>query len=239
MSLFLDNDVVYKLAQMDLLEEAVQALGFTLSSVQVLNTLRFHANSRRIKKRLGEDALKKVITFIDSVNECDTPASTELLIAAEGVKGLDPGELQLLQALLDSPNEKIMITGDKNFLRAFANTSVLYDSVQKLQEKFISFEQIVLCLMGSIGFDRVKRAISNALQVNQSKQPFDMTMRICFGNVDHILEEDVRERLESYISDLRRNTLGLLLQFNTSSRTSYSSDQSSALSVCGSTGYPL
>ncbi|MBY6096164.1 hypothetical protein [Ferrimonas balearica] len=210
MSLLLDNDVVYKLTQMDLLDEAIDALGVQHDSVYVLNTLRFHAPRRRMKKRLGEEGVAKVLAFADRVKECEVAASPELLLASEGVDGLDPGELQLLQAMLDSKQKDLMLTGDKNFLTALANTPQLEGVVARLTEQFISFEQIVSALIDRLGFETVRDAVANAAEQSGDGQ-FDTAIRACFGGLRFAVEANTKDALNAYTRDLRDRTAGLLI----------------------------
>ncbi len=181
-------------------------------SIHVLATLRFQANSRRMVKRLGEECLKKVIAFADRVKECDTVASIDLVLAAEQCKGLDAGELQLLQALLDGSGDGLMLTGDKKFLNALATTPTLKDQVDQLQGRFVSLEQIVSLLIDKHGFERVRDAVANA--VEHSDDQWDSTLRSCFAGLRSAQAENVQQGLKSYIGDLKSTTKGLLWKYS-------------------------
>ncbi|WP_341502793.1 hypothetical protein [Gallaecimonas sp. GXIMD4217] len=208
MGLLLDNDIVYKLAQMDMLDGAVEALQEGHGAIYVLNTLRYQVNRKRMLKRLGEEAVQRVLAFVDSVSKCEVPASDELLLATEGVKGLDPGELQLLQALIDAPTKSLMLTGDKNFLRALASSQVAELNTERLRERFICFEQIVMLLIDTYGFERVRGAAAYAL--NQTDGKWDGTMHICFSGRENSQEANVRQGLNSNIRALIAETGSIL-----------------------------
>lgn len=171
MTLLIDNDVVHKLAQLDLLEVATPLLIKEYENLLVLNTLRYKfcssKTTNRIKqeKRYGAEVVSRIQIFIDAhVNEIDIEVTDLALIEAmvNSEDGLDIGEMQLLQAMLKSTDSS-MFTGDKRFLIALAKDENIAVLVDQIEQSFVCFEQIIIFLINNLGFDFVKERYISAL----------------------------------------------------------------------------
>lgn len=219
MTLLIDNDIVHKLAQLDLLEEATPLLIEKYGELQILNTMRFkfcpsnQAKRNRLTKRYTVEVLDRIESFIDNhATEIDCAITDMALIEAMSVSedGLDIGEMQLLQALLDG-GDAFMFTGDKRFLNALALDEHLEIHRANLEESFVCFEQIIIFLINKIGFEEVKRkycaSLENGLTV-------DGTLRLCFSGGTAAVMERVVENLEVNVSQLKQTTIHLLSNSN-------------------------
>lgn len=217
MALLIDNDVVHKLAQMDLLEPAVTILKEKYGELKILNTLKFkfcHTDSgkrSRLEKRFTKTVIDRIEAFINSgITEVDCEITDEALITAmvSSDEGLDVGEMQLLQALIDG-EESNFFTGDKRFLKALAASEKLSTTHgEKLKHCFVCFEQIMSFLIKSLGFDLVKQKYIQAKQLGLN---LDSVLRACFGGSGiEALEANVQQSLGSYVSDLMLETIDLL-----------------------------
>lgn len=217
MALLIDNDIVHKLAQLDLLEQAKPLLQEKYGDLQVLNTLRFKycpssASKRaRVIKRYTEEVVDRMQAFIDDgIREIDCVLTDLTLIEAmdESSDGLDAGEMQLLQALIDA-EEACMFTGDKRFLTALASSEGITQAhVDKLEQSFVCFEQIMCFLIKQIGFDVIKQKYIDA---KQSGIELDTALRVCFGGSGTQAQETtVQDNLRSHVDTLRSSTASLL-----------------------------
>ena len=209
MDLLLDNDVVYKLAAFDLLSEAMTALNAAECTVFVLNTLPFQARGRKIIQRYGEATLTRLNSFVNSHNLLDREVTNpELIAAMNETRGLDIGEMQLLSALVESSVSNLMLTGDKRFMKTLARCSALSSMVESVRGKFISLEQIILCVIECFSFDDIKEKIASGIE-------HDTCIRLCFGGVDYAEKDRTKENLLHHINELQKETDNLLIHNET------------------------
>lgn len=217
MALLIDNDIVHKLAQLDLLEQAKYLLQKKYGELQVLNTLRYkYCPSVKVKndkavKRYTQEVVSRMRVFIDAdISEIDCEITDATLIEAIdiSVDGLDIGEMQLLQALING-RKSCMFTGDKRFLKALANSNGISEAhTEKLENSFVCFEQIISYLIKSIGFESVKQKYIHAKQTDLN---LDAALRACFGGSgDESQEKIVQDQLQRYVGSLRAETANLL-----------------------------
>ncbi|ELB2787681.1 TPA: hypothetical protein NKR24_000898 [Vibrio parahaemolyticus] len=217
MALLIDNDIVHKLAQLDLLEQAKPLLQQKYGELQVLNTLRFkycppvQARRNRVVRRFTQEVVDRVQAFIDSeVVEIDCTVTDSALIDAmdQSDDGLDIGEMQLLQALIDA-DEACMFTGDKRFLKALVSSQGITQShTDKLEQSFVCFEQVMTFLIKKIGFEVVKQKY---IEAKQSGLELDSALRVCFGGSGTQAQETVvQNNLVSHVQTLREDTERLL-----------------------------
>ena len=206
MNFLIDNDVVYKLAAFNLLDDAVEALNAKGCSISVLETLKFHAISKRRKEKYGEEAISRVFAFIDPLSNITAEISDPVLIAAmDSVDNLDGGEMQLLSYLIDQGGNGVLLSGDKRFIRSLANNeSHFQGKLQTVENCFISLEQIIVCILEHMSFDDLKTKIEPGLGA-------DTAVKICFGDLKASSKESVRKGLDSYISDLAESSGNLLV----------------------------
>jgi hypothetical protein len=214
-ALLLDNDIVHKLAQLNFLEKASQLLKEEYGELKVLNTLKFKfcpkQESKRTKaeKKFSSLIVERIEAFIQSgIAEINQEVTdVELIEAANSVSGLNDGEMQLLQALLNEKGQ-LFFTGDKRFLKALANTLSLQNKLAKIQNHFVCFEQILLLLIKKLSFEIVRVNYIDA----KNNYSIDLTLRICFSSEpEKIPESQFISNLEKYIEDLQLETNHLLI----------------------------
>lgn len=212
MALLLDNDVVEKLAQLDLLQETKTLLTTEFGQLKILDTLKYKLCPKKESKRKKRNAtvMNRIENFIkEDIIEISCEIEDEALINAIATNpvGLDAGEMQLLQALFDSENE-LLFTGDKRFLKALANIDALEKKLEKISGSFICFEQIIYFLIKELGFEQVKAKFVQALE---EKIDIDKALKCCFEGREQAVEELVIKNLSTlYIDDIRKETGSLL-----------------------------
>lgn len=216
MALLIDNDIVHKLAQLDLLDCATPLLAEKYGDLQVLRTLKFKfrppsaPRAERLNRRYGEAVIDKIVEFTDTfASEIDCEITDPALkdaMAAPDSDGLDIGEMQLLQALIDGEGCS-MFTGDKRFLESLAGDANIAVHADKLTESFICFEQIITFLIKEFGFEFVK---SKYIATLEAGLDVDKALRVCFGGGETAEEQRVNDNLEYHIETLKEKTEALL-----------------------------
>ncbi len=203
-----DNDIIRKLAICDLLAESLDALETSLGEVYVLNTARY-VLLKPIKKpevakaRLGEAVYDRLSTFLDSVRVLDVEPAPQEQQLFEDLLGIHPGEAVLFSATTHFP-QCLLATSDKNSLTALASSPICHAICQRLSNRLICFEQVILRLTDRIGFANVRAKVIPA-------RDCDTALRAIFGSGLEASEGNVRQGLASYIADLRGNTGTLLV----------------------------
>jgi hypothetical protein len=210
LALLLDNDVVDKLAQLDLLQETKTLLISKFGQLVILDTLKYKLCPRKESKRKKRNAIvmSRIENFIkEDIIEINCVIKDEDLINALTINPnkLDE-EMQLLQALFECENE-LLFTGDKEFLRAISKFDFLDGKLKQISGSVICFEQIIYFLIKSLGFEQVKEKYIQALEAGIR---VDSALRVCFEGRHLAVEERVIELLIMYISEIR-NESGQLL----------------------------
>lgn len=215
MALLIDNDIVHKLAQLDLLTDAIPLLTEIYGDLKVLNTLRYklcHPKPQRREKcdrKYNRIVTKRIENFLNS-NEVEEISiaveDTQLLDAMNSLESLDAGEMQLLQSLFND-TEDLLFTGDKRFLKALTKAELLQSKLIKVEGKFISFEQIIGFLIEKLSFAQIKDHYIAALNLGIA---LDGSLGKCFSKREQAIEPEVIENLFRYIHELKEETGNLL-----------------------------
>lgn len=185
-----DNDIIHKLACCGLLQELLQWLGVPPAEVWVLPSMRF-----MLRKKLRADAaaLADLEQFLPLVS--DLPAADINMLALFPVE-LDPGEAQMLAILVNTPEVKHMVTGDKRALRLIGRMCAKDEALGKhlTQTRVDCLESIMLALIDQFGFDAVNAKVLRGLKS-------DTVLQASFGAKK--LEANSRETLAYYLDDVR------------------------------------
>lgn len=195
-----DNDVILKLATLDLLGDALTALGVELSAVRVLSTAKY-VLPRRAKKQ-SDVVASRVEKFLSSVGEIDWLLPRDELLVFEDRLGIDAGEAILFAATSNLTDFRL-VTGDKVSLNALACASGCEGIVQRLAGRVVCFEQLVQFCIVHHGFDPIKDKIVPAREC-------DKALASIFGSGLAATAANVDQALNGYIGHLR-STTGLLL----------------------------
>lgn len=178
MAVLLDNDVVLKLAQLDLLSEGCKSLTRHYGQLYVLDTLVYQLKSKRVNSRCGPEAIQRVrdclaqgafSLFVEEITD------QRLIALQNDYENLDEGEMRLVQGLLNHHN--LLLSGDKRFLKAIAETGFIEEAA--LQNRFVCLEQIISFLINELSLDYVNQKATIAFQ---SDFRVDGALRTCIGN---------------------------------------------------------
>jgi hypothetical protein len=204
---FVDNDIIVKLAALDLFDDALKALGVTYGEVFVLSTAKFKLgvakNSAKAKARYGELVFDRIAAFVNQVQQVESAPSVEEQALLADVPGIDPGEAILISAASQNPTS-LLATGDKRALSALVAAPKCSPVVVRLDGRFICLEQIVLRTINSLGFQVVLDRVLPGIEC-------DSALRAVFGSGRLAQEPGVRAALKSYVDDLRGKSGALLI----------------------------
>lgn len=204
MKIFLDNDIIIKLAALDLLDLFSSLLKDEDAEVACLASLPY----RLAKKPLEAHAQTRIVRFVSSCRKLDRAYLAELQIDLDNQEllstcpGIDAGEAQLLSAALAEP-DSVVLTGDKRCLTALCQSSATMPLVPKLQGRVLILEQLMIAMISAIGFDDVKTRALNGVHC-------DTAIRASFGSGPKAEEGNVISTLQSYVTEIDNCCPGIL-----------------------------
>lgn len=212
MTAVVDNDIILKCACYGLFDELPGLAGSSATVVGVLGAARFVV-SRRIRRislnRSREKALERLNAFLARSTTLE-PTNQEIELAAafelaaqQAAVSLDTGESQLC-AIAISRAIPSLLTGDKRAIRAL---QTLLDRVSRLLAlcgKVGCLEQLMLAAIDAGNGGTLRAAICAEPKV-------DRALAICFSCKNNaVSEQDIKDGLNSYISDLRASAVRIL-----------------------------
>ncbi len=205
--LFVDNDVISKLASCDLVDDALISLNSNRHSVRILSTFkhRFGLTNQtrrsRIEQEIGLATYERILNFQISVGEIPE-APDHLLSPFEDLTEIDVGESQMFASASVS-EDVIVVTGDKRSIRCLASSRACEKITMALKHRILCFEQVVKAIITHKGFDYTKHKIVPAVHC-------DTVLRVIFGTGIDADETNVTFALDGYINELRRSSGDLL-----------------------------
>lgn len=178
MAVLLDNDVVLKLAQLDLLAEGCDLLTKKYGQLYVLDTLTYQLTGKGALRRYGQEAIQRVRDCLENslllpFNEKIT--DPRLIDLQNNFENLDEGEMRLVQGLLT--DHQILLSGDKRFLKAIAETGFIEEA--ELANRFVCLEQIICYLINELSLVYVDNKATIAFN---TEFRVDSALRTCIGN---------------------------------------------------------
>lgn len=204
MTLFLDNDVLAKLASWNLLEEGVQACGFELADVRYLPTAPYWLGLADKKKcKYPPEVQERLKAMLAAGQPCDDDPVEEDAALPE-VPGIDPGEaILLVQAARSSGS--LLTTGDKNCIRAVVGAPAYADIMASLSGRVLCLEQVLLRAIAVLGFDEVKKRV-----VGSNQLELDTAVRAAFGSGMQANDINACGSLERRVKALAAEAGGML-----------------------------
>lgn len=205
MLLFLDNDVIIKLAASNLFWDATTCLGFQPTDLRVLGTAAWvFKNNKRLAKIYPQSIRDSAISI---VKQCQTAniASHQNLEILTKIEGIDPGEATLIVAATIQDSSCYLATGDKRCLMALSAAPELANIRLRLNGRIICLEQVIKNLINTRGFQYVLSQVITARE-------YDKSLKAIFGSGKDSTPDNVAIALEGYIQELRKNAPGLLAE---------------------------
>ncbi len=211
---FLDNDITLKLVACSLFSEAISSLGLDEADLRVLPDAKYvFRKSKKVKeKNHPPDIIENAILIVDRCPKIPLVVPSEELqeirieeLAQLEVDGIDSGERLLISATRFFESFYVT-TGDKRWTTALTNAPQLAEIRERLIGRVICFEQLILKLIETQGFDEVLARVLPARYC-------DTALRAAFGSGEKCTEENVKLALQGYIEHLQQETKGLLANF--------------------------
>ena len=170
-TLLIDNDIVIKLAQMAVYEDALSAIDTLPTKVGSLGHMLRYMGKASIERRrsfMKDDAgTARLATILlglteiePTVQEMETAAAI-MRSALENELDLHEGEVGLFAVAIHRQAPDVA-TGDKKAIRALPVASNSESSLNVLKGRLICFEQIVNRVCDRHGLDRVRKAVQTA-----------------------------------------------------------------------------
>ena len=207
-----DNDIVLK-ASCYRASTALWPVNARPESIGVLGQARFVVSKRLKRMRLTgpvDDTLAELALILEHA-ELLEPNETEIILAAdiearaaEGSRELDSGESQLA-AIVVSRGLPLLQTGDKRAIRGMEALLDVVSELIGLGGRVMCLEQLVHAAVSRGSLDDLRSAICREPAV-------DTALSMSFAcHSPNPSTDDVLEGLASYIEDLRRHALRVLV----------------------------
>lgn len=176
-----DRDVFLKLCCCNLWFEAIEALGIN-EAYRLAATSSEKSNRRKITQMLGEvnpeEAIQRTEEIVQVVPVLPEDFFDQIYASASyqelsGIDGIDGGEQVLAAILMNGPDGRILLSGDKRFVQAFREN--LPNRWDEHGKAIISFEACMLAIEERFGFEYL---LERVVQVRHC----DGSLRIAIGH---------------------------------------------------------
>lgn len=154
-----DRDIFLKLCCCDLWLEAVDALSLT-ASFRLQSTSSSKSNLKIINRMLGNqdnssilERTQRIVLSVPVLPEEFTIniQTSQAFQDLENVHGIDGGETLLTAILVNSPENRVLLSGDKRFVEALQHSLPEYWDIYG--SSIISLEKCMLAIEEKYGFD--------------------------------------------------------------------------------------
>lgn len=168
-TLAIDNDIVIKLAQMDVYRDGLSVIGVAPtqagSTETMLKYLTAAAHGTKLRlPAVEQDRLKATVPTITdlAMTEAESKIAVAMMKAIlQADLDLDEGETALM-AIATQRDGLEVATGDKKALRDLPSLAKAYPGLNVLKGRFICLEQIFRRICQIHGFRRVREAVLTA-----------------------------------------------------------------------------
>lgn len=208
---FFDNDAILKLVACSLFSEAVNSLGLSEEDLRVLPNAEYvFRKNKEVQKTHSSEKIANAISIAKRCQKIPLVAPNQALEERflkereqlQTIEGIDPGEQSLIVATILEKSFYVT-TGDKRWTTALTNAPQLVEIRERLVGRVICFEQLILKLIDTQGFQEVLTKVVPA-------RSCDTALKAAFGSGEKCTQKNVELALQAYIEDLRKNTNGLL-----------------------------
>ncbi len=136
---FLDSDIFVILAGVNLLRGVVSAAGFDLASTRRLQPLPHMLKRGRLSKKYPSGIRERAGAWCSQVQPMASRPSGPEFARLITIRGIDPGEAELLAAAAQSPGS-LLATGDRRACRALVTAEGVDEVKALLKGKIICLE---------------------------------------------------------------------------------------------------
>jgi hypothetical protein len=208
-----DTDIILKLAEFNLLHEALDVLHCKKKDVRVLPRVR-EVVSTKIGKytRDGVSRAVKWVADIPIISDIDEQEQILLMAVLMAVRiplgqrivKIDSGEAILLAATKPLGQDFLIATGDKSCIRALAACPTCQAIQQRVEGRIICLEQILIRLLDAHGYAFVQEKVGRCVGDECVSRAF------ADGKIGHP-ESACRGWLDNYVAELRKDSGKLLI----------------------------
>lgn len=158
-----DNDIILKLAQCDLLDSLADLLGTDIENIYIPTTARYQLipkNPQKLLSKCGnEETVARLQKFLAVAKDVPEIKNLDLLSRLTEIPNIDGGEQQLFAACV-TDDKSILITGDRNALRAVISGKDYIPEVHAgLIDRVVTFESALLLALNFFGFAVLKQKL--------------------------------------------------------------------------------
>ena len=196
--IFADNDILFKLAEYDLLDHACTVLQTEPSAVRVLPSAKYVLLDMKSKLEKGSPckysaaAISRASAFV----ECALPVTDSVdILWSEDVEHVDPGEAILSAAAVASGEDCLLLTGDKRFLKALSQAQSAKRIYDGLCGRVVCLEETLRVIMVTYGVSCVRKAVG-------ASPDCDKAMSLVFGSRFDVPDGGVWAGVESLLRDV-------------------------------------
>jgi hypothetical protein len=195
--IFADNDILLKLAEYDLLQEACAALSTTPANIRFQPATKhvvLHMRDKAVKGKespYSQRAFDRAIAFVESASYLTDRPNIDW---AEGSEGIDFGEAQLASWAVEAGDDSLLLTGDKRFMKALSGSPAAKHIFRGLHGRVVCLEEILRAIMLTDGVDCVRKAVKHAPKCDQAMSfvfgsHFDLPDEHVWDGIDNLLRE--------------------------------------------------
>lgn len=200
-----DTDLVLKLAALNIANEAFESVGVARNGIRITPEVSQYLRHRAPLKHPRE-TIERALTFVSGLKLVPEASIDDIETLKAAEHAIQYGERILIASTAAIKADFILATGDKKCLRALASTEECRAIHDRLSNKCVCLEQLVLAAIADKGFKWVNKRVGTNCRC-------DECLVHAFANgVGNISEADCRKWLDGYIADLRSTTGKLLRQ---------------------------
>ena len=173
---FPDTNVVFKLAGFDLLDEALSVLSAAPQDLFLLQETRQMCSGNKMREEYRRQAVTRVEALIYRAGSKSADINPDELVLLSETDGIDGGEA-ILFAATRSHTEFIVVSDDKNSLRALAEEPECELIFERIQGHVVCIEDLLLRIIAKYSYERIRpklllaqhcvKALSQTLGTNQ------------------------------------------------------------------------
>lgn len=167
---FLDNDLILKLAEYNLLNQLASLLRTESKNMYVLDWAGRYFEKKRKYLVNGTNpthtnaGIDRALEFANSALHITEGSNDEIHDALVPIDDIDPGETEIISAALTWTLNPLVLTGDKRCLRALASEGSLSDIRDRLSNRIGCLEEVVRSIIVVDGFSSVFKGVKAAPQ---------------------------------------------------------------------------
>lgn len=207
MQIFVDNDILLKLASADLLESLNKIFNITNSSIFILPSAKYYfLKNKKLKLKYSQDIINRVLAALNNYTIIpDGYIDHKRFLKLSNINNIDSGE-QILYSIKPPSNDYLILTGDKLSIQQLFTNVNLTDLAEEIKGKIVCLEYLFLRIMTLHNFDLL---INNILASNYCG---DKTIELVFRQ-QNLTQELAREGLMSFFNNLNQQTSNSLFNF--------------------------